>query len=125
MRSRDASLDPEHTRYLLACHGLLSTKGLGVRPVFKTVDTCAAEFAAYTPYHYGTYEDEDEVANTGANRRTPRERSGTPQKAGDFVWDEEESEALRQAQEQPLDTLLEAREDKILGYGKFKELNAG
>ncbi|HLF41317.1 MAG TPA: carbamoyl-phosphate synthase large subunit, partial [Acidimicrobiia bacterium] len=35
--------------------------GAGVRPVFKTVDTCAAEFAARTPYHYSTYEDEDEV----------------------------------------------------------------
>jgi carbamoyl-phosphate synthase large subunit len=34
----------------------------GVRVTFKTVDTCAAEFAAYTPYHYGTYEDEDELA---------------------------------------------------------------
>jgi carbamoyl-phosphate synthase large subunit len=29
---------------------------------YKTVDTCAAEFAAKTPYHYGTFEDEDEVA---------------------------------------------------------------
>ncbi|MEX2422275.1 MAG: carbamoyl-phosphate synthase large subunit, partial [Actinomycetota bacterium] len=34
----------------------------GIRPVFKTVDTCAAEFEAYTPYHYSTYEDEDEIA---------------------------------------------------------------
>jgi carbamoyl-phosphate synthase large subunit len=34
----------------------------GVRPTFKTVDTCGAEFAAETPYHYSTYEDEDEVA---------------------------------------------------------------
>ena len=33
----------------------------GVRPTFKTVDTCGAEFAAETPYHYSTYEDEDEV----------------------------------------------------------------
>ncbi len=33
----------------------------GVRPVYKTVDTCAAEFEAYTPYHYSTYEEEDEV----------------------------------------------------------------
>ncbi|MBM3674796.1 MAG: carbamoyl-phosphate synthase large subunit [Actinobacteria bacterium] len=33
----------------------------GVRPTFKTVDTCAAEFAAETPYHYATYEDTDEV----------------------------------------------------------------
>ncbi|HEY3670548.1 MAG TPA: carbamoyl-phosphate synthase large subunit, partial [Acidimicrobiia bacterium] len=34
----------------------------GVEVTYKTVDTCAAEFAAKTPYHYGTYEDEDEVA---------------------------------------------------------------
>src|SRR5437763_6343344 len=33
----------------------------GVRPTFKTVDTCGAEFEAATPYHYSTYEDEDEV----------------------------------------------------------------
>ncbi|MGO9558212.1 MAG: carbamoyl-phosphate synthase large subunit, partial [Acidimicrobiales bacterium] len=33
----------------------------GVKPTFKTVDTCGAEFAAETPYHYSTYEDEDEV----------------------------------------------------------------
>ncbi len=36
--------------------------GCGVRATFKTVDTCAAEFAARTPYHYSTYEDTDEVA---------------------------------------------------------------
>ncbi len=35
---------------------------LGVRPVYKTVDTCAAEFAASTPYHYSSYETESEVA---------------------------------------------------------------
>jgi carbamoyl-phosphate synthase large subunit len=39
---------------------------LGVRPVYKTVDTCAAEFAARTPYHYSAYETdpaaESEVA---------------------------------------------------------------
>ncbi len=34
---------------------------LGVLPTYKTVDTCAAEFAAETPYHYSTYEDESEV----------------------------------------------------------------
>ncbi|HLX88750.1 MAG TPA: carbamoyl-phosphate synthase large subunit, partial [Acidimicrobiales bacterium] len=33
----------------------------GVQPTFKTVDTCGAEFEAHTPYHYATYEDEDEV----------------------------------------------------------------
>jgi carbamoyl-phosphate synthase large subunit len=34
---------------------------LGLRPVFKTVDTCAGEFPAETPYHYSTYEEETEV----------------------------------------------------------------
>src|SRR5215218_3967251 len=36
-------------------------QALGIRPVYKTVDTCAAEFAAYTPYHYSSYDEEDEV----------------------------------------------------------------
>jgi len=33
----------------------------GVIPTYKAVDTCSAEFAAETPYHYSTYEDENEV----------------------------------------------------------------
>jgi carbamoyl-phosphate synthase large subunit len=36
-------------------------KALGVCPTFKLVDTCSAEFEAYTPYYYSTYETEDEV----------------------------------------------------------------
>src|SRR4030081_2872855 len=36
----------------------------GVAPVFKRVDTCAAEFESFTPYLYSTYEDEDEAAPT-------------------------------------------------------------
>ena len=43
-------------------------QALGLRPVYKTVDTCAAEFAATTPYHYSSYDEETEVA--------PRERGG-------------------------------------------------
>jgi len=35
--------------------------GLGIRPVFKTVDTCAGEFPALTPYHYSSYDTETEV----------------------------------------------------------------
>ena len=35
---------------------------LGIRPVFKTVDTCAGEFPATTPYHYSSYDAETEVA---------------------------------------------------------------
>ncbi|HEX9286095.1 MAG TPA: carbamoyl-phosphate synthase large subunit [Thermoanaerobaculia bacterium] len=37
---------------------------LGVVPVSKTIDTCAAEFEAYTPYYYSTYEDENESLRT-------------------------------------------------------------
>lgn len=33
-------------------------------PVYKTVDTCAAEFEATTPYYYGTYEEENESVKT-------------------------------------------------------------
>lgn len=36
-------------------------KSLGIIPVYKTVDTCAAEFEAFTPYYYSTYEEETEV----------------------------------------------------------------
>ena len=36
----------------------------GVIPTYKAVDTCSAEFAAQTPYHYSTYEDENEVHNS-------------------------------------------------------------
>jgi carbamoyl-phosphate synthase large subunit len=36
----------------------------GVGPVFKRVDTCAAEFESFTPYMYSTYEDEDEAETT-------------------------------------------------------------
>jgi carbamoyl-phosphate synthase large subunit len=34
---------------------------LDIRPVYKTVDTCAAEFEAFTPYYYSSYEEETEV----------------------------------------------------------------
>ena len=40
----------------------------GIRATFKTVDTCAAEFEAYTPYLYSTYETEDETATSGKKK---------------------------------------------------------
>lgn len=40
-------------------------QALGLRPVYKTVDTCAAEFAAATPYHYSSYDEETEVEPRG------------------------------------------------------------
>jgi carbamoyl-phosphate synthase large subunit len=39
-------------------------KGLNIRPVYKMVDTCAAEFEAVTPYYYSSYEQEDEVSTS-------------------------------------------------------------
>lgn len=39
-------------------------KSFGIERVFKTVDTCAAEFEAFTPYHYSTFESECEVVRT-------------------------------------------------------------
>ena len=71
-------------------------------------------------------DEDDEVASTGRpHRRTPRARSSTPQKSGDFVWDEEESEALRQARK---DAELTASADSVRAYlkqiGKVALLNA-
>ncbi|NCA07203.1 MAG: carbamoyl-phosphate synthase large subunit [Micrococcales bacterium] len=41
---------------------------LNIRPVYKTVDTCAGEFPALTPYHYSTYEQETEVLPSTAKK---------------------------------------------------------
>lgn len=41
---------------------------LNVTPVFKTVDTCAAEFEAETPYHFSTYEEENESVRSGKEK---------------------------------------------------------
>jgi len=46
---------------------------MGVRPVFKTVDTCAAEFAARTPYHYSAYES-DPAAETEVAPQIERDK---------------------------------------------------
>lgn len=43
-------------------------KDLGVLPVYKTVDTCAAEFEAETPYFYSTYETETELRDSGKKK---------------------------------------------------------
>ncbi|MEK6259228.1 MAG: carbamoyl-phosphate synthase large subunit [Planctomycetota bacterium] len=44
-------------------------KRLGIEATFKQVDTCAAEFEAYTPYYYSTYESEDETPAKGKKKR--------------------------------------------------------
>ncbi|HET6749803.1 MAG TPA: carbamoyl-phosphate synthase large subunit [Actinomycetes bacterium] len=43
-------------------------RALGIEPVYRSVDTCAGEFEAATPYHYSTYEEESEVPATGRRR---------------------------------------------------------
>ena len=40
----------------------------GIEPVYKLVDTCAAEFEAYTPYYYSTYEQENEIRTSNRNK---------------------------------------------------------
>ncbi|MBI1922599.1 MAG: carbamoyl-phosphate synthase large subunit [Geobacter sp.] len=56
---------------------------LGIKPVFKRVDTCAAEFVAYTPYLYSTYEDECEADVT--NREKVIILGGGPNRIGQGI----------------------------------------
>ncbi|MDJ1178248.1 carbamoyl-phosphate synthase large subunit [Roseofilum sp. BLCC_M91] len=57
---------------------------LGVKPVYKTVDTCAAEFEAFTPYHYSTYElGETEVIPS--SRRKVMILGGGPNRIGQGI----------------------------------------
>ncbi len=52
--------DQERVRHLRKKHG--------IKPVYKRVDTCAAEFESFTPYLYSTYEEEDEAAPTSKKK---------------------------------------------------------
>ena len=58
-------------------------RSLGVRPVYKRVDTCAAEFVAYTPYLYSTYEEECEAEPT--DRRKIMILGGGPNRIGQGI----------------------------------------
>ncbi|HEV8713865.1 MAG TPA: carbamoyl-phosphate synthase large subunit [Candidatus Binatia bacterium] len=55
----------------------------GILPVYKTVDTCAAEFVAHTPYLYSTYEGEDEAQPT--KRRKVVILGGGPNRIGQGI----------------------------------------
>jgi carbamoyl-phosphate synthase large subunit len=57
----------------------------GVRATFKSVDTCAAEFEAYTPYYYSTYEDEDETPPRDPQRRRVMILGGGPNRIGQGI----------------------------------------
>jgi len=55
----------------------------GLRPVYKLVDTCAAEFEAYTPYYYSTYEQEDEFRRS--DKRKVVILGGGPNRVGQGI----------------------------------------
>jgi carbamoyl-phosphate synthase large subunit len=56
---------------------------LGVKPAYKTVDTCAAEFEAFTPYYYSAYEEESEVLPS--DRRKVMILGGGPNRIGQGI----------------------------------------
>lgn len=58
-------------------------KSLGVTPVYKLVDTCAAEFEAFTPYYYSTYEEESEVRTS--DKRKVMILGGGPNRIGQGI----------------------------------------
>lgn len=60
-------------------------KGLGIIATFKSVDTCAAEFEAYTPYYYSTYEDEDEAPNKQPGIKRIMILGGGPNRIGQGI----------------------------------------
>ena len=60
-------------------------KALGIVATFKCVDTCAAEFKAYTPYYYSTYEDEDEVPAKPAGGKRVMILGGGPNRIGQGI----------------------------------------
>tara|TARA_Y100000814_G_scaffold184703_1_gene135076 strand:+ start:1863 stop:5105 length:3243 start_codon:yes stop_codon:yes gene_type:complete len=57
----------------------------GIAATFKSVDTCAAEFEAYTPYYYSTYEDEDETPAKDPDQRRIMILGGGPNRIGQGI----------------------------------------
>ena len=60
-------------------------KQLGIEATFKQVDTCAAEFEAYTPYYYSTYEQEDETPPRDPTRKRIMILGGGPNRIGQGI----------------------------------------
>ena len=60
-------------------------KKLGINATFKQVDTCAAEFEAYTPYYYSTYEDEDETPIRTPGQKRIMILGGGPNRIGQGI----------------------------------------
>jgi carbamoyl-phosphate synthase large subunit len=60
-------------------------KSAGFAPRYKSVDTCAAEFEAYTPYYYSTYETEDEVPEKAPGKKRIMILGGGPNRIGQGI----------------------------------------
>ena len=60
-------------------------KSLGIEATFKQVDTCAAEFEAYTPYYYSTYESEDETPEREPGKKRIMILGGGPNRIGQGI----------------------------------------
>ena len=60
-------------------------KNRGIEATFKQVDTCAAEFEAYTPYYYSSYEQEDETPANDSGRRRIMILGGGPNRIGQGI----------------------------------------
>ncbi len=60
-------------------------KSRGIIPTYKSVDTCAAEFEAYTPYYYSTYEDEDETPPKEPGKKRIMILGGGPNRIGQGI----------------------------------------
>ena len=60
-------------------------KSRGIAATFKSVDTCAAEFEAYTPYYYSTYEDEDETPPKKPDKKRVMILGGGPNRIGQGI----------------------------------------
>ena len=60
-------------------------KSQGIKAVFKSVDTCAAEFEAYTPYYYSTYEEEDEAPEKDPSKKRVMILGGGPNRIGQGI----------------------------------------
>jgi carbamoyl-phosphate synthase large subunit len=60
-------------------------KSRGIVATFKAVDTCAAEFEAYTPYYYSTYEDEDEIPPKEPGKKRIMILGGGPNRIGQGI----------------------------------------
>ncbi len=60
-------------------------KRRGILATFKAVDTCAAEFEAYTPYYYSTYEDEDETPPKRPDQKRVMILGGGPNRIGQGI----------------------------------------